>query len=151
MSGPMNTIRFCRGGFSLIEILIVIMLISGAILPIYSIIKSGQQRIGRADTRTLATLFGSSAIELAKTLGYEKVQTLPMDRDFQALMENAQKNGYDIIPSTTQQSLKVNPGARPTSLIRVEIKIKSRSRTLMADIPELTFVTILSDSRYNFY
>jgi prepilin-type N-terminal cleavage/methylation domain-containing protein len=140
-----------KPGFSLIEILIVVMLLSAAILPIYSIIKSGQKRIGRADTRTLATLFGASAIELARTLGYDKAQKLPMEREFQELMENAKKNGYDLTPSTTQQPLKVPMGARPTSLLRVEILVRSRSRTMVSDVPELKFVTIITDPRYNFY
>jgi len=138
-------------GFSLVEVLIVVMLISAGILPIYSLIKSGQKRLTRADTRTLATLFGSSAIELARTLGYEKAQKLNMDRDFKELQENAKKNGYDLIPSAQKQEIRVSPGAKPTALLRVEVLVKSRNRTLLSDAPELRFITILTDTRYNFY
>jgi prepilin-type N-terminal cleavage/methylation domain-containing protein len=140
-----------RHGFSLIEVLIVVMLITAGILPIYSIIKSGQKRIGRADTRTLATMFGASAIELARTLGFEKSQKLAMQPDFQELADNAKRNGYDLVPSSSRQELKVHAGAKPTFLLRVEITIRSRNRTALSDIPELKFMTILSDPRYNFY
>ena len=127
------------------------MLVSVGILPIYSIIKGGQRRIVRADTRTLATLFGSSAIELAKTLGYEKSQKLIVDRDFKELQENAKKNGYELIPSTQKKELKVPTGSRPTGLLRVEIRVKSINRISAVDAPELKFLTILTDPRYNFY
>ncbi len=127
------------------------MLVSVGILPIYSIIKGGQRRIVRADTRTLATLFGSSAIELAKTLGYEKSQKLIVDRDFKELQENAKKNGYELIPSTQKKELKVPAGSRPTGLLRVEIRVKSINRISAVDAPELKFLTILTDPRYNFY
>lgn len=138
-------------GFSLIEVLLVVMLLSAGILPIYSILKSGQKRIVRADSRTLATLFGASAIELARTLGFEKAQKLGIQKDFIDLAENARKNGYNLIPSTTRQELKVLPGSKPTALIRVEITVHNRTKTLISDVPELKFMTIISDPRYNFY
>ena len=144
-------IHRARRAFSLIEILIVVMLVSAGMLPVYSIIKSGQKRIGRADSRTLATLFGASAIELARTLGFEKSQNLMTQPEFMELQENAKKNGYDIFTSATRQDLKVAIGAKPTYLLRVEILIKARRTTIVSDIPELKFMTIIADPRYNFY
>lgn len=140
-----------RWAFSLIEVLIVVMLITAGILPIYSIIKSGQKRLGRADSRTLATLFGSSALEVARALGYDKAQKLTTESEFIALQENARKNGYDLFLTLQRQELKVPMGAKPTFLLRVEVLVKSRARVLLSDIPELRFITILTDPRYNFY
>lgn len=141
-----------RRAFSLIEMLIVVMLISAGILPIYSIIKSGQRRIVRADNRTLATLFGASAIELARTLGYDKcLQKLENQPDFQELMANAHKNGYKITSHTTTQDLKVPKDGRPTKLLRVEITVGNIRTMSVVDVKEIVFVTILSDPRYNFY
>ena len=85
-----------KKAFSLVEILVVIVMISAGILPIYSLIHSGQKRISRADTRILATLFGTSAIELARTLGYDKAQRMVNDEDYQELVATAAKNGFEM-------------------------------------------------------
>ncbi len=143
--------RDCRKAFSLIEVLVVIMLISAGILPIYSLIKSGQKRIVRADTRVMATLFGTSAIELARTLGYDRAQKLDMEKDFNTLKENASKNGFNLEFTPTLQPVTPLPkGAKPMSLLRIQITISPISRTF-TDNPVMKFVTILSDPRYNFY
>lgn len=140
-----------RSAFSLIEVLVVVMLISAGILPIYSLIKSGQKRIVRADTRVMATLFGASALELARTLGYDRAQKLDQDKDFQELKANAQKNGFNLefIPNL-QPLLPLPQGAKPMFLLRVQIVVSPISRTF-SDTPTLRFVTILTDPRYNFY
>jgi type II secretory pathway pseudopilin PulG len=134
--------------FSLVEILIVIMMISAGILPIYSLVRSGQKRIVRADTRTIATLFGTSALELARTLGYDKAQKLHNDDDFIELQKTADKNGFEL---AFEPVLPLPPGAKPMFLLRIKITVTSKFRTAESDVPVLTFVTLLTDPRYNFY
>ncbi len=138
--------------FSLVEILIVIMMISVGILPIYSLMRSGQKRIVRADTRTMATLFGTSAIELARTLGYDKAQKLHKDDDFLELQKTADKNGFELrFEPTLQPVTPLPPKAKPMFLLRIKISVVSKHKTSESDVPVLTFVSILTDPRYNFY
>lgn len=144
--------KYSRKAFSLIEILIVVMLISAGILPIYSLIQSGNKKIKRADTRTMATLFGTSAIELARTLGYDKAQKLNKDEDFLKLAETAKKNGFEIRFEPTLQPVQPLPkGAKPMFLLRVKITVTATHKKKKSDVKVLTFVTILTDPRYNFY
>lgn len=138
--------------FSLVEILIVIMMISAGILPIYSLVRSGQKRIVRADTRTIATLFGTSAIELARTLGYDKAQKLHKDDDFIELQKTADKNGFELAFEPVLQAVTPLPqGAKPMFLLRIKITVTSKIRTQESDVPVLTFVSIMTDPRYNYY
>mgnify|MGYP000930415259 CR=1 FL=1 len=138
--------------FSLVEILIVIMMISAGILPIYSLMRSGQKRIVRADTRTMATLFGTSAIELARTLGYDKAQRLHKDEEYLELQKTAAENGFDMMFEPTLQPVTPLPqGAKPLFLLRIKITVVSKHKTAESDVPVLTFVSILTDPRYNFY
>ncbi|MFZ5951097.1 MAG: type IV pilus modification PilV family protein [Candidatus Rifleibacteriota bacterium] len=147
----MMTIRN-RKAFSLVEILIVIMMISAGILPIYSLMRSGQKRIVRADTRTMATLFGTSALELARTLGYDKAQKLQKDNDFLELQKTAEKNGFELhFEPTLQPVTPLPPKAKPMFLLRIKISVVSKHKKSESDVPVLTFVTILTDPRYNFY
>lgn len=137
--------------FTLIEILVVVMLISAGILPLFSLMRSGQQRIMRADTRVMATLYGASALELARTLGYDRAQRLDQEKDFIELQENANKNGFNIEFQAALQPLSpIPPGTKQTFLLRILVVVSSNSRTT-AEIPPLKFVTILSDPRANFY
>ena len=141
-----------KRAFSLVEILIVIMMISAGILPIYSLMRSGQKRIVRADTRTMATLFGASALELARTLGYDKAQRLQKDEDFLELQKTADKNGFELRFEPTLQPVTPLPqGAKPRFLLRIKISVVSKYKTAEADVPVLTFVSILTDPRYNYY
>lgn len=141
-----------KRGFSLVEILIVVMMLSAGILPMYSLMRSGQKRITRADTRTMATLFGTSAIELARTLGYDKAQKLHKDKDFLELQKTADENGFELRFDHTLQPVKPMPAkAKPMFLLRIKISVKSKHKTAESDVPVLTFVTIITDSRYNFY
>lgn len=141
-----------RRAFSLIEILIVIMMISAGILPLYSLMTSGQKRITRADTRTMATLFGTSALELARTLGYDKAQRLHKDDDFLELQKTADKNGFELRFEPTLQPVTPLPqGSKPMFLLRIKITVVSKHKTAESDVPVLTFVSILTDPRYNFY
>lgn len=141
-----------RKAFSLVEILIVIMMISAGILPIYSLMRSGQKRIVRADTRTMATLFGTSALELARTLGYDKAQRLHKDDDFLELQKTADKNGFELRFEPTLQPVTPLPqGAKPMFLLRIKITVVSKHKTAESDVPVLTFVSIMTDPRYNFY
>ncbi|MBF0546851.1 MAG: prepilin-type N-terminal cleavage/methylation domain-containing protein [Candidatus Riflebacteria bacterium] len=140
-----------KKAFSLLEVLVVVMLISAGILPIYSLVKSGQKRIVRADSRTIATLYGASALELARTLGYEKSMTLDNENDFKVLRENAKKNGFEIIFQRTLQPLtNSTKSTKQSFLLRAEIDVRSFNRTF-TDSPTLKFVTILTDPRFNFY
>lgn len=141
-----------NSAFSLVEILIVIVMISAGILPIYSLMRSGQKRIVRADTRTMATLFGTSALELARTLGYDKAQRLHKDDDFLTLQKTAEKNGFEIrFEPTLQPVTPIPQGAKPLFLLRIKITVVSKHKTAESDVPVLTFVSILTDPRYNFY
>ncbi len=143
--------RRSRAAFSLIEILVVVMLLSAGILPIYSLMKSGQRRIVRADTRVIATLFGASALELARTLGYDRAQKLPQEKDFVEIRESAAKNGFNLEFACNLQPLVPLPkGAKPVNLLRIIITVTATGRTF-TDIPPLRFVTILTDPRYNYY
>ncbi len=147
----MMTIRN-RKAFSLVEVLIVIMMISAGILPIYSLMRSGQKRIVRADTRTMATLFGTSALELARTLGYDKAQKLQKDNDFLELQKTADKNGFELhFEPALQPVTPLPPKAKPMFLLRIKISVVSKHKKSESDVPVLTFVTILTDPRYNFY
>lgn len=141
-----------RIAFSLIEILVVIVLITTGILPIYSLIQSGQKRISRADTRTIATLFGTSAIELARTLGYDKAQKLQNDDDFLELQDTADKNGFKLeFKPTLQPIVPLPPKAKPVFLLRIVITVSSKYKKSSSDVPVLTFVSILTDPRHNYY
>ena len=141
-----------KRAFSLVEILIVIMMISAGILPIYSLMRSGQKRIVRTDTRTMATLFGASALELARTLGYDKAQRLQKDEDFLELQKTADKNGFELRFEPTLQPVTPLPqGAKPMFLLRIKISVVSKYKTAESDVPVLTFVSILTDPRYNYY
>lgn len=147
----MTDSRRSRAAFSLIEVLVVVMLLSAGILPIYSLMKSGQRRIVRADTRVIATLLGASALELARTLGYDRAQKLPLEKDFVELKENASKNGFNLEFSHNLQPLVPLPkGAKKVYLLRIIITVTAIGRTF-TDIPALRFVTILTDPRYNYY
>ncbi len=140
-----------RRGFSLIEVLMVLMLISTAILPIYSLIKSSQKRIVRADEKTLATLFGASALELARTLGFEKAQNLEREKEFQELVDSARKNGFDLKFEQNMVPVGALPGTlKQVFLLRIKITISSIGRAI-TDSPTLTFYSILSDPRFTFY
>lgn len=141
-----------KKGFSLVEILIVIMMISAGILPIYTLIRSGQQRISRADTRTMATLFGTSALELARTMGYDRAQKLDQDEEFKELIKTADENGFEIGFEPILQPVTPLPqNAKPLFLLRIKITVASKHRQTNSDMPVLTFVTILTDPRYNYY
>ena len=141
-----------KQGFSLVEILVVIMMISAGILPIYTLMRSGQQRISRADTRTMATLFGTSALELARTMGYDRAQKLDQDEQFQELLKTADENGFEIGFEPTMQPVTPLPqNAKPLFLLRIKITVAAKHRQTNADMPVLTFVTILTDPRYNYY
>lgn len=127
------------------------MMLSAGILPIYSLMKTGQHRIVRADTRVIATLFGASALELARTLGYDRAQKLTQEKDFVELKENASKNGFDLeVACNLQPLLPLPKGAKPVYLLRIIITVTAVGRTFL-DIPALRFVTILTDPRYNYY
>lgn len=141
-----------RQAFSLVEILIVVMMITAGILPIYSLMQSGQKRIVRADTRTMATLFGTSAIELARTLGYDKAQKLHNNDEYKELLETADRNGFEMHFEPTLQPVTPLPkNAKPLFLLRIKITVVSKHRTSDTDVPVLTFVSILTDPRYNYY
>ncbi len=139
--------------FTLIEILIVLVLISCGLLPVYSLIRSGQNRISRADNRTIATLFGSSALELARTLGYDRAQKLHKDEDYKELQHYALKNGYELSYEPVLQPISPLPeGAKQSYLLRIRVSVKAMHQmTTGKDVPDLTFVTILTDPRNNYY
>ncbi len=148
----MMTAATDKRAFSLVEILIVIMMITAGILPIYSLMQSGQKRIVRADTRTMATLFGASAVELARTLGYDKAQKLHNDEEYMELVKTADKNGFEMHFEPTLQPVTPLPkDAKPLFLLRIKITVVSKHRTAETDVPVLTFVSILTDPRYNYY
>ena len=60
-----------KKAFTMVEILLVLVLVSCGLLPVYSLLRTGQQRISRADTKTIATMFGASALELARSIGFD--------------------------------------------------------------------------------
>lgn len=144
-----------RKGFTLVEILVVLVLISCGLLPIYSLIRNGQQRITRADTRTLATLFGASALELCRAVGFDRAMKITKDDDFLELQYVADKNGYEIIPNVVPMNVEpLPPGAKPMYILQIQFTVKSKHKkatTSVTDIPDLTFVTLLTDPRYNYY
>ena len=144
-----------RKGFTLVEILVVLVLISCGLLPIYSLIRNGQQRIVRADTRTLATLFGASALELCRAVGYDRAMKITKDDDFLELQYVADKNGYEIIPNIVPLSVEpLPPGAKPMYILQVQFVVKSKHKkaeNATKDVPELKFVTLITDPRYNYY
>ena len=143
--------------FTLVEILLVLVLISCGLLPIYSLLRSGQQRIGRADSRTIATLIGASALELARTLGYDRVKynnKLAKDDDFRILQQIADKNGYILDPPIIDNSRHIKlPGEdKYVDFVIVKIIVRSKhEKSISKDVPDLAFVTILTDPRFNSY
>jgi len=142
-----------KKAFSLVEILVVIVMISAGILPIYSLIHSGQKRISRADTRILATLFGTSAIELARTLGYDKAQRMVNDEDYQELVATAAKNGFEM--EMEQVLHKVEPipkNATEMYLLRIKITVATKNKNEIPETAEVpTFMIILTVPRYSYY
>ena len=151
----MKKIQKNRKGFTLVEILVVLVLISCGLLPIYSLIRNGQQRITRADSRTLATLFGASALELCRAVGYDRALKITKDDDFLELQYVADKNGYEIIPNIVPLSVEpLPPGAKPMYILQVQFVVKSKHKkaaNTTTDVPELKFVTLITDPRYNYY
>lgn len=144
-----------KSGFTMVEILLVLVLVSCGLLPVYTMMRSGQKRIARADSRTIATLFGASALELARTLGYDRAQKLAKDEDFKELQRIADKNGYQIAFDPVLQEITPKPeDAESTYLLRIRITVSAKNDKPQGnnkDVPVLTFVTILTDPRYNFY
>lgn len=142
-----------KKAFSLVEILVVIVMISAGILPIYSLIHSGQKRISRADTKILATLFGTSAIELARTLGYDKAQRIQNDEDYLELVATAEKNGFEMtMEQALQQVTPIPKNATEMYLLRIKVTVTPKNRAAIAASAEVpTFLTILTDPRYSFY
>lgn len=141
-----------KRAFSLIEVLVVLVLISAGILPVYSLIYSGQTRIMRADARTMATLYGSSALELARTMGYDKAQKLQKDEEFLELQSNADKNGFELTVESNLQPITPLPeGAKPMYLLRVKVQVKAKYKKDGKEMPALIFVTLLTDPRYSYY
>ena len=139
--------------FTLIEILVVLVLISCGLLPIYSLMRHGRQRITRTDSKTLATLFGASALDLARTIGFDRAQKINKDDDFLELQYMADKNGYELVAEPALFNVKPLPEkAKPMELLRVIVKIKAKRKTESEkEAPELVFFTLLSDPRHNFY
>ena len=143
--------------FTLVEILVVLVLISCGLLPIYSLLRSGQQRIGRADSRTIATLIGASALELARTLGYDRVKynnKLANDIDFIELQLIADKNGYILEAPIIDNSRHVKiPGEdKYVDFVIVKIIIRSKhEKSTSNEIADLAFVTIITNPRFNSY
>lgn len=142
-----------KKAFSLVEILVVIVMISAGILPIYSLIHSGQKRISRADTRILATLFGTSAIELARTLGYDKAQRMENDEDYLELKATAEKNGFEMdIDKALHKVEPIPKNATEMYLLRIKITVAPKNRSAIPETAEVpTFMTILTDPRYSYY
>lgn len=139
----------------MVEILLVLVLVSCGLLPVYSLLRTGQQRISRADTKTIATMFGASALELARSIGFDKAQKLGKDDDFAELCDTASKNGYEISEPIILLR-KVTPTntarANPLDLLRIEISVRAKRNTAKGnEIPDLKFVTILTDPRFNYY
>ena len=143
-----------RKAFTMVEILVVLVLISCGLLPVYSLLKSGQQRISRADNRIISTLMGASVLELARTLGYDKAQKIAKDDDFVDLQIIADKNGYEISePNCSLTLIEPAPeGSKAQYLLKVEVVVRAKHQQVKGnEIPDLTFVTVLTDPRYNYY
>lgn len=143
-----------RKAFTMVEILVVLVLISCGLLPVYSLLKSGQQRISRADNRIISTLMGASVLELARTLGYDKAQKIAKDDDFIDLQIIADKNGYEISePNCSLTLIEPAPeGSKAQYLLKVEVVVRAKHQQVKGnEIPDLTFVTVLTDPRYNYY
>jgi prepilin-type N-terminal cleavage/methylation domain-containing protein len=144
-----------RKGFTLVEILVVLVLISCGLLPIYSLIRNGQQRISRADSRTLATLFGASALELCRAVGFDRAIKIANDNDFKELKDVADKNGYEIIPNIVPLNVEpLPPGAKPMYILQVQFVVKAKHQKAANpanDVPESKFVTLIIDPRHNYY
>ena len=144
-----------RKGFTLVEILVVLVLISCGLLPIYSLIRNGQQRISRADSRTLATLFGASALELCRAVGFDRAIKIANDNDFKELKDVADKNGYEIIPNIVPLNVEpLPPGAKPMYSLQVQFVVKAKHQKAAnpaKDVPESKFVTLIIDPRHNYY
>ena len=147
------TTKLNKKAFTMVEILVVMVLVSCGLLPVYTMIRSGQQRISRADTRTVATMMGASVLELARTLGFEKAKNLRNDGDFCDLQMIASKNGYLISePQCSLISAELPQPSKPLNFLKVKVVISSKHQQVKGnEIPDLIFVTVLTDPRYNFY
>ena len=150
-------IKTNKQAFTMVEILVVLVLISCGLLPVYTMIRSGQQRISRADTRTIATMMGASVLELARTIGYDKAKNLKDDLEFQELQVIADRNGYIIsepICTLIQANQTSSESDSKTSLsfLKIKVIISSKHQKVKGtEIPDLVFVTILTNPRFNFY
>ena len=135
------------------EILVVIVMISAGILPIYSLIRFGTKKNFKSRHKNTCNSFGTSAIELARTLGYDKAQRMVNDEDYQELVATAAKNGFEM--EMEQVLHKVEPipkNATEMYLLRIKITVAPKNRSAIPETAEVpTFMTILTDPRYSYY
>lgn len=137
--------------FTMVEILVVIVMISAGILPIYSLLHSSNKRVANTDTRVLATIIGTSAIELARTIGYDKINNLESDQDFVNLKDNALKNGFEIgQPEIYPADIK-SKNQTVEQMIMVVIKIQPKNRPGQTKEQIIPFMTLLTNPRASTY
>ena len=144
-----------KKAFTMMEILVVIVLISAGVLPIYSLLHASNRRVANTDTRVLATIIGTSAIELVKTIGYDKIsaniENLESDNDFKILVDNARKNGFEILqPEITSADIKCK-NEIVEQMIMVVIKVQPKNRPGQTKEQIIPFMTLLTNPRASYY
>ena len=166
MIGRVKGVNFAmkKYGFTIMEILLVVMMISAGILPIYSLIHSSNKRLANTDTKIIATIIGSSAIEMAKTIGFEKAKLRQgtiisqnnyddiakyYDEDFAILLQNAAKNGYNVnLQISPLTSIKQDEsGSSIEDVIRLIVIVEPKEKNVNGKQQVLKFTTLLTDSR----
>lgn len=150
-----NKMLIVKKAFTMMEILVVIVMISAGVLPIYSLLHSSNRRVANTDTRVLATIIGTSAIELVKTIGYDKIsaniENIELDTDFQNLRDNAQKNGFELLqPEITVTDIKCKNEV-VEQMIMVVIKVQPKNRPGQTKEQIIPFMTLLTNPRSSYY
>jgi len=154
--------KLTNRAFTLIEILVVIVLISAGILPIYSVLTRGQKQIIRSDTRSTGALYGASVIELSRTLGYDFMSRLSslgsgieeattQSEEFAAIYAEAEENGYSISLSVQAQELFGGVQDVKRSLLLVTVTVEPKHRSVSLPIEPVELFTLISNPRASFY
>ena len=69
-----------RGGFSLLEILVAILLVGGSLLLAFALFPTSYSSLGQAKNLAAATNLAREVLESQKARGYRNVQDLPPTR-----------------------------------------------------------------------
>ncbi|MFC1742704.1 hypothetical protein ACFL35_01830, partial [Candidatus Riflebacteria bacterium] len=140
---------------TLIEILIVIMLMTSGIIPVFRLLSSGRKRIKRAEEKTLATIVAASAIELFRTSGYEEADKLKSSPDYRRIEHEAKENhlaiDYKVYRLGSKKAGANTLTGRPVPLKQVVVTVRDITKNKKDQKRDTILTTILVDPREALY